>query len=87
MKSHRYESGCAENSIPPDCYFCLTQLYPYYYSVCAYPVPSCLYTYCVQCVIWSPGSCAYCTQKRKRKKRKKQKRKKSKKKRNKRREM
>ena len=29
MKSYRYESGRAENSIPPDCYFCLTQLYPY----------------------------------------------------------
>ena len=25
-----------------------TQLYPYYYSVCACPVPGCLYTYCVQ---------------------------------------
>jgi len=22
-----------------------TQLYPYYYSVCTCPVPSCLYTY------------------------------------------
>jgi len=49
-----------------------TQLYPYYYSVCACPVRSCLYTYCVQHVVWSPGSCAYCSQKRKKEKKKTQ---------------
>jgi len=41
----------------------LTQL-SYCYSVCACPVPSCYYTYCVQCVVWSPGSCAYCSKKK-----------------------
>ena len=35
-----------------------------YYSVCACPVLSCLYTYCVQYMIWFPGSCAYCSKKK-----------------------
>jgi len=30
-------------------------------SVLACPLPSCLYIYCVQCVVWSSGSGAYCS--------------------------
>ena len=40
MKSYRYEPGRAENSIPPDCYFCLyTQLY----------LPLLLFCLCLSC--------------------------------------
>ena len=48
------------------------------YSVCACPVPNCLYTYCVLCVVWFPGSCAHCSQENKTKKKQKQKKNKKK---------
>jgi len=66
MKSYRYEPGRAENSIPPDCYFCLYSALPLLLFCLCLSWPSCLYTYCVQYVVWFPGSssCAYCSQKK-----------------------
>jgi len=66
MKSYGNESGRAENSNPPDCSV-YTQLYPYYYSVCDCPVPSCLYTYCVQCVVDSQALVLTAAKKKKKK--------------------
>ena len=76
MKSHRYESGCAENSIPPDCYFCLTQLYPYITILSVLVVYPAVFIHTV-CNVWfDPQALVLTAANKEKEKRKKEKRKK-----------